>query len=187
LADGNRRDNTPLDDFIAKFFGRPVCDRPPTVLRRFARHCQDRRDLLGCELAGTAAARQISEKLLDGLDEDALRLAALHHDQGVERIRPPTTPNAHRMAFAPKFSGNFLAGKPLECQQNHPGSLGNSLGTGAGTRQSDQHLLLTFRDRDPCCPPWHCSSLLDLMETGAVHEGMAKNLKSWKVESARES
>jgi hypothetical protein len=140
--------------------------------------------LLGCELAGTAATRQISEELLDGLDENALRLTAFHHDQAVERIRPPPTPNAHRMAFALQSLGDFLAGKSLECQQNHPGSLGNSLGTGAGTRQCDQHLLLTFRDRDLCCPPWHCFSLLDFMKTGAVQEGMAKNLKSWKVEFA---
>jgi hypothetical protein len=161
-----------------------VRDRPPAVLGRLACHRQNCGDLLGDELARTAATRQIPEKLLDGLNEDALRLTAFRYDQAVERIRPPTTPNAHRMAFTPDSLGDFLAGKPLECQQNHPGSLGHALGTSTGTRQSDQHFLLAFRDRDLCCPPWHRSSLLDFMKTGALQEGMAKKPRSWKIESA---
>jgi hypothetical protein len=141
--------------------------------------------LFGRELAGTAVAGQIPKELLDGLDEDTLRLAAFRQNQVVERVRPATTPNTHRVALAPDSFGDFLTVQPLERQQDHPGSLGNPLGTGAGTRQSDQHLLLAFRDRDLRCPPWHSSSLLEFMEIDALQEGMAKTPKSWKIDPAR--
>jgi hypothetical protein len=109
LAGGNGGDDAPFHDFVAEFVGRPVRDWPPTVLRWLARHRQDRGHFFGGELTGTAAARQVAEELFDGLDQDALRLAAFHHDQAVELIGPPTTPNAHRMAFASHALGDLLA------------------------------------------------------------------------------
>jgi len=161
-----------------------VGDRPPTVLRWLAGHGQDRRHFFGGELAGTAAARQIAQQLLDGLDQDALGLEAFHQDQAPERVRPAAPPNADRMAFTDHSLGDLLTVVPLECQEDHPGALGHPLGTGAGTRHSDQHLLLAFGDRDLGGSAWHRSSLLNLMETGAVQEGMAKIRGLWKIESA---
>lgn len=140
--------------------------------------------MFGCELAGTAAARQIPKELLDGLDQDALRLEAFDHDQAVEGVRPAATPNAHRVALAPHSVGDLLTVQPLERQQDHPGALGNPLGTGARTCQSDQHLLVAFRDRDLRCSPWHRLSLLDPLGIDVVQEGMAKILELWKIDSA---
>jgi hypothetical protein len=165
LAGGNRSDDAAFDDFIGEFRGRPVGDRPPTVLRRLARHRQDRGHLFGGELAGAAAARQIPEELLDGLDQEALGLATFDHDQVRERVRPPATPKAHRVTFAPDLFGDLRTFQPFEGQEDHPGALSNSLRTGTGSRQSDQNLLLTFRDGDLRGSAWHRSSLWKSMET----------------------
>jgi hypothetical protein len=60
------------------------------------------------------------------------------------------------MTFTPEPCGDVLVGKAVEGQQDHPGSLGNGLGTGAGTDHPLEDGLLTFRDAELASPPWHC-------------------------------
>jgi hypothetical protein len=107
------------------------------------------------EFAGPTTAGRIAQYAFDSTRQSRCFLAALDQRQPLEGPDPTATPNADGMPFTAEFFGDGFVVLALKGQKNHAGSLGHSLRACAGLCHEPQSRLLSFRDDQLGCFPWH--------------------------------
>src|SRR5262245_14916362 len=155
LRGRNRLHDAPLLGFVGQLMTSPVSDRAARFLGWFAGQRQDLGDLLGRELAGIARTRFVAQHLFNGSAEVGQASRALDDCEAFPRLGPPPPPHSDGIPIEVDFPGDVLIVGSLKGPQDNGGPLREV--QWSSPRMSDvlKNLLLTFRDQDSGCRPWH--------------------------------